>query len=475
MKNLLVVLLVLSSSSCFSQSTSDVHIKLDDYVEHLIERQGIPGVALAVIKGKEVIFQRNFGFASIEHQVEVSDKSIFRIYSLTKPFIAVGIFQLIEQGTVSLNDEVSTYIQDLPSKWKTLKIKHLLTYSSGLPDMAPVPVFQDLTEDQAKDKVFSQDIKFGPGEQYDYNQTCFWLLQKIIEKTTGKSLADFIIDNQFESDQSAFFSSDSRDIVMHRASPYFPFTKGALTLDHSYLQGTYAHAMNGLNITLEEYIEWDERLYSGKLLSKEYLDLMWQNFPYIKTNKSFAYGWDKIYINDQVSYGFSGSLCTAYRIFPEKEVSIVFLSNGLSKWYNIDNIINHIASLVDTELTDQNNLAFETILRATYDHAEFTSIIDKIMDDPNFATNNFESHLNDVGYFWLLALDDVDKAIDVFEVNTTMFPNSWNVYDSLGEALAKSGSNTEAILNYSKAMELNTDEAYKTQSQMKIELIKDEH
>lgn len=472
MKQLRIVILLISPLLCFSQNNSEINVKLNDYIEHLIKRQGTPGVSLAIVKDGETIYEKNFGYANIEHQVPISDESIFRVYSLTKPIVSVGVFQLIEEKKIALDDAVSKYITDLPLSWNGIKIAHLLSHSSGLPDMSPISEFKDLTEEQAKHKVFQQDLKFESGEKYDYNQTGFWMLQKIIENVTDESLADFILKNQFYSGKNTFFSSDSRDIVRNRVTPYFPFEKGTLMIDHSYLQGSYAHSKNGLNITLDDFISWDKKLNADKFLNKESKELMWQSFPFTKSNKSFAYGWDKIMVNNYESYGFSGSLCTAYRVFPENNLSIIFLSNGLTKWYNIDNIINHIASLVDRDVLDINNLAFETVLRTTYENEDFSANYQTIKNNPLFENNNFEAHLNDVGYFWLFGLSNPKKAINVFELNTKEHPKSWNAFDSLAEAYEKNGNADKAKINYLKAINLNPNEEYKTNTSVKIDNLK---
>ena len=355
MNKLILLCLLLCSSFAAAQQASTIthaenHPAIDAYVQSVIAQVGIPGLALAVVKDNQVIHRQNYGYANLEHQVPVSDASIFRVYSLTKPIVAVGVFQLIEHGDLRLEDKVSKYIMDLPKAWQGIRIKHLLSHSSGLPDMAPIPDFQDLTEEQASGKVFEQQCRFKPGEEYDYNQTGFWLLKQVIESITGTDLATWIAAEQFPSPcDTAFFSSDSRDIIRDRATPYFPFTKGTLTLDHSYLQGTYAHAQNGLNISLEEFVKWNERLLQNQLLKPETRALMWEAFPYTKSNKVFTYGWDKHQKDGRVSYGFSGSLVTAYRVFPAENMSIIFLSNGLTEFYNIERVMDEIARLAGSE------------------------------------------------------------------------------------------------------------------------------
>ncbi len=480
MRLLLFAGLLLIGFNCYTQSIAEQDYKvlgsrIDDYVNHLIKRQGIPGLSLAIVKNDAVIYRKNFGFANLEHQVPTSDESIFRVYSLTKPMVSVEVFALIEAGKLRLDDPVDKYVDGLPESWRKIRVEHLLSHSSGLPDMAPIPEFKDLTEEEAKQKVFAQDTRFGPGEQYEYNQTGFWLLQQVIEKITGKDMAASILENQFGESGEVFFSSDSRDVVLNRTTPYFPFAKGSLMIDHSYLKGDYAHAMNGLNMSMEEFIRWDEKLRKDELLNPASKNKMWQDFFYLRSNKKFAYGWDKRLSNGHRSYGFSGSLCTAYQTFPDDGLSIIFLSNGLGSWYSVDNTINYIAGLVDKDLVDRDNLGFESVLKASYENDSdgFSVATKKLRQQAELRQNNFETHLNDVGYFWLRALGNSEKAIEVFELNTREYPDSWNVFDSLAEAYAVNGNQKKAIANYRKAIRMNEDENYQETTRKRIESLKE--
>lgn len=330
-----------------AQSPASLSEELDAYVEEVMTAYGMPGVAFAVIRDGEVIHKNRYGYANLEHQVPVSEKSIFRVYSLTKLMVVSGLFQLVEQGKVTLDDHITAYVDDLPASWHHLQIKHLITHSSGLPDMAPIPVFQDLSEDEAKARVFAESLRAAAGNVYDYNQTNFWLLKEVLERVTGTPMDQFILDNQFNAaPDTAFFSVDSRDIIRNRVTAYFPFVKGYTTIEHPYLQGDYAYAMNGLNISLDAFIRWSQQLRNDALMQPATRAHMWEPFPYAMSDKRFTYGWDIRRVDDRDSYGFSGSLVTAYRIFPDDDLSIIFLANGMTEFFNIEDIMNTIAMRV---------------------------------------------------------------------------------------------------------------------------------
>ena len=186
------------TSSSPNRQQDHITDKIDNYLKKILSDNGVPGATLAIIKDGKVIHQQNYGYANLEHEVPVSDKSIFRLYSLSKPIFSVSVFKLIEQGKLNLEDEISLYLEDLPKVWNAIKIKHLLTYSSGLPDMAqPYLEIRDLTEEAIKARTYPLSINFEKGDRFEYSQANFWLLQRILEKVTKSKVSDFVLNHQF--------------------------------------------------------------------------------------------------------------------------------------------------------------------------------------------------------------------------------------------------------------------------------------
>lgn len=447
--------------------------QIDQYLAEVVGKYNMPGISVAVIKNDKIIHRNNYGKANIEYDIPVSDKSVFRIYSLTKTIIVTGAFQLIEQNKLALEDPISKYLRDLPATWNSVQVKHLVTHSSGLPDIVN---YEQLPENEARAKVFADTIQFGKGEKYEYNQTNFWLLQKIIETISKQNIETFIIENQFGdqmNNKGIFFSTDSRDIFLNRVTPYNNFSGGKMQIGLSN-NGSYLNSCNGINITMDEFVKWDSKFNQNKLINEKTKNTMWELFPFSKTDYKFTFGWDERIINGHKSYGFSGGRRAAYRNFPKDNLSIIFLANGIGSDANVEDIVNHIAYLVDNDIIDYGFAAYESLMKTAQENVSgLKNTFATLKKDPKYSGVNFEEHLNRIGYILLYVDKKVPEAVSVFSLNAKEFPKSSNVYDSLGEAYEVNKDIKNALLCYTKSAELSSDADYKTRISKKITELKE--
>jgi len=128
-----------------SLDTDDIK-KITTHFNAYVDNGSLPNISILIKKDNTEIYRHSHGFADIEQQISVSDKTIYRIYSMTKPVTGVAIMQLVENGQLRLNDKVSKYIpafkntqvinlefQDYVVKPKReITIRDLLTHTSGL-------------------------------------------------------------------------------------------------------------------------------------------------------------------------------------------------------------------------------------------------------------------------------------------------------------------------------------------------------
>ncbi len=108
--------------------------KVDNLVHAVMNKEHIPGLALAVVKDGKILKAQAYGLADERLKSPMTTDTVFRIGSLSKQFVATAIMMLVEEKRLSLDDPVSKYVDWTPKEWKEVTIRHLLTHSSGIPD-----------------------------------------------------------------------------------------------------------------------------------------------------------------------------------------------------------------------------------------------------------------------------------------------------------------------------------------------------
>lgn len=458
MKKIFFTALALCISTVVFAQQINQFKRIDNYVKEAIKINQIPGLAVGVIKDGKVIFEQYYGTENLEDGKKVSPSSMFRIYSTSKIMTNVGIFQLIEQGKLSLEDNISKYVDHLPQEWQNVKVKNLLTHSSGLPNfIAFSDILPDYSESATIERLSTEKMDFKTGNEYRYNQTNYMLLSMIIEKITGQSFEEFILRNQFSDvKDQVVYSSNALEKIPNRIIKYNYNAETEKYVKSADVEGKKAYPGNGIAITLPAFLKWSNHLNNRDFLKQKTKDLMWQPFEYGNKKDSFTYGWEITKANNIPSYGFSGGNVSAYRFFPHHNMAIVMMSNGYRFFSEQYYLINHIAAIVDKNLTDSYLLAEELIVtgfaKPNNPSAEENYYTIKAKD-PKW---NFEDSLNNIGYI-LLRNSRFSEAIKVFALNVKENPRSANAFDSLGEGYFSIKNYALALENYKKSLELNPE------------------
>ncbi|UMQ42467.1 beta-lactamase family protein [Chryseobacterium sp. Y16C] len=457
MKQVLLTALAINiSATAFSQQTNQFKL-IDNYVQEAIKTNQIPGLAIGVIKDDKVIFEQYYGTENLEDAKKVSPSSMFRIYSTSKLMTDVGVFQLIEQGKLSLEDNVSKYVDNLPKDWQHVKVKNLLTHSSGMPDfVAFSDILPEYSGPKTIERLSKERMDFKTGNEFRYNQTNYMLLSMIIERITGQSFEDFILNNQFSDVKNqVVYSSNALEKIPNRIIKYNYNSETKKYVKSTDVEGKKAYPGNGIAVTLPAFLKWSSHLSTTDFLHQKTKDMMWQPFEYGNKKDVFAYGWEINKANDIPSYGFSGGNVSAYRFFPQNNMAIIMLSNGYNFFPAQYHMVNHIAAIMDKNLTDSYSLAEESII------AEFAKKNNIQNAEKNYFTIksknpklDFENTLNNLGYI-LMGNSRMDEAIKVFKLNVVEHPQSGSAFDSLGEGYFSAKNYDLSLENYKKSLELD--------------------
>jgi CubicO group peptidase (beta-lactamase class C family) len=325
-----------------SSSPANESTKVDSYVRGEMQREQIPGLALGVYRDGKIVKAEGYGIANLEWDVPVKADTIFQSGSVGKQFAATAVMMLVEEGKVGLDDPLRKYFPDAPETWKDIKIRNLLSHTSGLgeyesgprtkPD-GPFYLRLDMTEDELYKRIAAMPMDFKPGEDWSYRNTNYVLLGIIIHRVTGKFYGDYLQERIFQplGMTSTRIISD-RDIIPHRAAGY-ELVKGELK-NQDWVSPTFNSTADGtLYFTVLDLEKWDAALYTERLLKRSSLEQMWTVMKLNdgKPNKAnYGFAWEITEINGHkmIEHGgaWQGFTCNISRYVDDK-LTVVVLTN----------------------------------------------------------------------------------------------------------------------------------------------------
>lgn len=198
MRVVALICLSLIAFSCTSKKDQTDFSKLDAWFASQYAEDE-PGGAVMVVKGDDVIFSGAWGLADLNTREKVTLKTLFNLGSVSKTFVANAILQLRNEGKLSLEDSLIKYFPDFINKsiGEKVKIKNLLTHTSGLPDIRfpyrdSVYYLTALDAENWAPILKTDSLSFEPGTSFEYSNPAFNALALIIEKVSGTKWQTYI-------------------------------------------------------------------------------------------------------------------------------------------------------------------------------------------------------------------------------------------------------------------------------------------
>ncbi|WP_160713263.1 serine hydrolase [Chitinophaga solisilvae] len=437
--------------------------RTDDLLRREMKERRIPGLQVAIVQKGKIVLLRSYGMADIEQAVPVSNHSMFSINSCTKAFTGVAIMQLVDEGKVALQAPVSRYLDSLPEKWQAVTIRQLLTHVSGLPDILHIisrPGYNK-SEQEAWAETMTAPMEFTTGEQFSYNQTNYVLLGRIIDKFSGMPFIRAFEERQFKpAGMKHTCFGDSYDVIPDAIPTYRYISRlYGETLPEPKLTRNveefppYRRTASGMKSTAEDLARWIIALQKQQLFrTAAALDTLWKAGVYNNGQPTqWALGWVTRPRPQHRAVTATGGGRAAFFVYPDDDLAIVVLTN-LAGSYPED-FIDELAGFYNPAIAAADPVtALRMQLRQRgYEHAwEVYQELKKA----NAGFQPSETDLNDWAYR-VQSRGKKKEALEIFRLNMLLFPDSWNVYDSYGEALLQNNRKEEAIKMYQKSILLN--------------------
>jgi CubicO group peptidase (beta-lactamase class C family) len=337
-------------------------------------KQHIPGLALGVYRDGKIVAAVGYGQSNVELSVAVKPETIFQSGSMGKQFTATAIMMLVEEGKVGLDDSVLKYFPEAPATWQRIKVRNLLSHTSGLSEYesddktkpgGPINMRADLTEDSLVKIIETFPMDFQPGEKWAYRNTNYVLLGVIIHKVTGKFYGDFLQERIFRplGMKSTRIISEA-DIIPNRAAGY-QIVKGELK-NQDWVSPFFNSTADGaLYFNVLDLALWDKALYGERLLKRSSFDQMWTVFKLNdgkpnRANYGFAWSIDQINGHRVIEHGGAWQGFTTFIArYVDDKLTIVVLTNLDSGHSNPQKIAHHVAGMYEAALMPQQRKPIE--------------------------------------------------------------------------------------------------------------------
>jgi CubicO group peptidase (beta-lactamase class C family) len=431
----------------------------------MMDTATIPGLSICLIEDAEIEWCQGFGEAGFGEPVTTD--TVFQAASLSKPVFAFAVLKLVDEGLIDLDLPLLSYVGadvaredhlgehfDDP-RVEEVTARMVLTHTSGFPNWRR----GELT------------FLFDPGARFGYSGEGFGLLQKVVERVTDRSIEELVTAHVFEplGMTSSTFTASRADLERyawpHQAS-------GAVEPKPANFEERISkarpHAAASLLTTAPDYARFVIALMTGEGLSETVsADLL---RPQSKVDEVGSVAWGLGTGLERAGDGFriwhwgdNGNSKAFYVADPR-------IGNGVVYFANSFNGLSLVSKILDMAMPGDHPLLEGALLEdyPAYDSARFhfaqavyaegaeggLRVVRELRELGEDMPP--EGQVNRLGY-WLLGEDRLDEAIVIFELNVELYPEAWNVYDSLGEAQLAKGLRQEGIANYRRSLELNPE------------------
>jgi CubicO group peptidase (beta-lactamase class C family) len=274
-----VFLLAAPAASVITAQTVPIEARVDAIFERW-QGAANPGCAVAVAQDGRTVLTRAYGMADLEHGIPNSPETIFEAGSVSKQFTAAAIMLLVQQGQLSLDDDIREYLPEIPDYGTPIRVRNMLNHTSGMRDWGSVAAISGWprsqrthTHEHVLDILSRQrGLNFEPGAEYSYSNSGYNLAAIIVERVSGISFADFSRRYIFEplGLTDTQWRDDYTRIVPGRAAAYA--ARGAGFIIDRPIENV--HGNGGLLTTVGDLLVWNESLASGKIGGRDFVRLM---------------------------------------------------------------------------------------------------------------------------------------------------------------------------------------------------------
>lgn len=251
--------------------------RVDAVAKQLLSRH-TAGVSIAVAREGRLILARGYGMANVEHTVAVTPETVFHIASISKNILAAVVLQLVDQGKLRLDDDVTKYVPEAPTQGRRVTVRQLLNHTSGIYSFTSLPNAADnerleLSHEQVLGLIKDKPFDFEPGTRWRYDNSAFYLAGMVVERVTKQEYGAYVREHVFKPlGMSSASLCYARMVVPHLASGYE--ADGGALVNAAFMTWKLPFAGGAVCATASDLLKWQAALDSGRVLTPSSLALM---------------------------------------------------------------------------------------------------------------------------------------------------------------------------------------------------------
>ncbi len=299
------------------------------YMDAEVQAHQFQGAVLVVRDG-EPLLRSAYGPANAELEVLNTPETRFRLGSITKPFTAMAVLLLRDQGKFDLDDSIGKHLKDAPKHWNNVTIRHLLTHTSGIPSFTgftdyPKRMHEPTSVADMIGRFHDHPLEFTPGGKFAYSNSGYFLLGALIEEVSGQSYEQFLSESVLTPlglENTGYDRLQSN--IPHRASGHVRRPDGTLG-NAMFIDMSIPFSAGALYSTVDDLAHLDQALRTGALLSPE------SHAEMIRPERNqYGLGW---FLGNRAGHAHIGhggginGFATAFDRYPEDKLCVVVLSN----------------------------------------------------------------------------------------------------------------------------------------------------
>ena len=335
-KVLVATIICLYGGTALAQlpASEELGKQVDAAAKQMLSRH-TAGVSVAVARDGRVILARGYGMANVEHSVAVTPETVFHIASISKNILAAVVLQLVDQGKLRLDDDVTKYVPEAPTQGRRVTVRQLLNHTSGIYSFTSLPNAADnerleLTHEQVLGLIKDRPFDFEPGTRWRYDNSAFYLAGMVVERVTKQEYGAYVREHVFKPlGMSSASLCYARMVVPHLASGYE--VEGNAPVNAAFVSWKLPFAAGAICATASDLLKWQAALDSGHFLSRSSLALMRTATTLADGTKiDYGLGTRLGSLDGHRMLGHTGSgggFRNVFESFPDDHLTIVILVN----------------------------------------------------------------------------------------------------------------------------------------------------